>query len=286
MNHIMTSEGRLYPIAELDNRELPSVTNVLDQRDKPALMHWAAKVTAEYAQSEIMDKLKDGSLTIEDIQRMDTWQFVQDAKSAHKRISDEAKDIGKKTHEFAHQLFWFLKDNPGKPIEMEVDEDIMEPAGALVKWIQKNEVKPVAMEERVYSSDFGGYAGTFDLIAIVNSHLLVIDAKTSKAIYPEHPLQAAAYANAYSDRNPGAIVDGTAILRLDKLDGYFEFVQYDPDETADYLEEFGLLCQMWHLNHDRGERQKEKNAEEKKRVKELKKDIPKALKKKPEISPF
>lgn len=285
MNHIKTSEGRLYPIAEL-GRELPSVTNVLNQRDKPALVPWAAKVTATYAQVEIMNKLKDGSLTIEDIQKMDTWQFVQDAKSAHKRISDEAKDIGKKTHEFAHQLFWFMKDNPGKPIEMEVDEEIMEPAGALAKWIKENEVKPVAMEERVYSSDFGGYAGTHDLVATVNRQLLVIDIKTSKAIYPEYPLQAAAYEHAYLERNPGAIIDGTAILRLDKEDGYFEFVQYDPAETADYLEEFGLLCQIWHTNHNRNERQKQKNAEEKKRNKELKKDIPKAMKKKPKTSPF
>lgn len=286
LKHIMTKEGRLYPIAELDNRELPSVTNILNQRDKPALMHWASKVTAEYAQTEIMDKLKNGSLTIEDIQRMDTRQFVQDAKSAHKRISDEAKDIGKRAHEFAHQLFWFMKDNPGKPIEMEVDEDIMEPAGALVKWVKENEVKPIAMEERIYSTDFGGYAGTLDLVAIVNGRLLIIDAKTSKAIYPEYPLQAAAYEHAYSERNPGAIIDGTAILRLDKLDGYFEFAEYDPEETADYLEEFGLLCQIWHLGHNRNERQKEKNVEEKERVKELKKDIPKALKKKPKTTPF
>lgn len=281
-----TREGRFYEIGELDNRKLPSVTNILNQLSKPALIAWAARVTAEYAQTEIMDKLKDGSLTIEDIQRMDTRQFVQDAKTAHKRISDEAKNIGKKTHEFAHQLFWFMKDNPGKPIEMEVDEDIMEPAGALVKWVQKNEVKPITMEERIYSIDFGGYGGTLDLVAIVNGRLLIIDAKTSKAIYPEYPLQAAAYKNGYSERNPGAVIDGIAILRLDKLDGYFEFAEYDLVETADYLEEFGLLCQIWHLGHDRNERQVEKNAEERKRIKELKKDIPKALKKKPKTSPF
>ena len=286
MNHIKTSEGRLYPIAELDNKELPSVTNILNQRDKPALMHWAAKVTATYAQTELMDKLKDGSLTIEDIQGMDSRQFVQDAKTAHKRISDEAKDIGKKTHEFAHQLFWFLKDNPGEPLEMEVEEEIMEPAGALVKWIEKNKVKPVAMEERVYSVDFEGYAGTFDVVAVVNGQLKMLDIKTSKAIYPEYPLQAAAYEHAYVERNPGAITNGIAILRLDKEDGYFDYADYSPEETADYLQEFGLLCQIWHLNHDRNERKKQKNAEEKKQIKKLKTGIPKALKKAPGKSPF
>lgn len=224
-------------------------------------------------------------MTEEIIKKQDE-ELVPDAKTAHKRISDEAKNIGKKTHEFARQLFWFMKDNPGKPIEMEVDEDIMEPAGALVKWIQKNEVKPIAMEERIWSADFGGYAGTFDLVAIVNSQLRIIDIKTSKAIYPEYPLQAAAYAHAYSEKNPGAILDGIAILRLDKEDGYFELAEYGPEETADYLEEFGLLCQIWHINYDRKERQEEKNTEEKARIKKLKADIPKALKKKPKVTPF
>ena len=54
---------RYYDIPEI-GRALRSVTSITGLIDKPALVAWAAKISAEYFQTVLLDKLLNGEITI------------------------------------------------------------------------------------------------------------------------------------------------------------------------------------------------------------------------------
>jgi len=283
---IDTKEKRIYPIPELGPDVLfPSTTTILRLMAKPALIQWASNMSAEYAK-ELLERIKDGEVSLDEVMEMDTAEFVKEAKMAHKRKSEEAMDIGVRVHEFAHRLFMSMLYNPKEEIQIDCDKDIYEPCSALIEWIGKHDVKPVALEQRVWSKSFGGYAGTFDFVGFVDNKFLTLDIKTARNIYDDHPLQVASYDHAFEERNPGNETDGMMILRLDKEDGFPDPHFYTKAERNDYLLEFGYWCNIWHIQNRRKERAKEETQIENERIKELRKKLPKKLKTMPKEDPF
>jgi len=80
--HIYTVDGEVYP----------SVTTILGLLDKSApLMGWAAKVLIAYLENKI-ESIKDGELILKSD---NASELLKEAKREYRRISQEARDVGK-----------------------------------------------------------------------------------------------------------------------------------------------------------------------------------------------
>ena len=215
---------RYYAVPEL-NTEYVSVTScdILDKSN--ALIPWAVGCAIRY-----VAKHKD-ELTA-DITEDRVREILVEAKNAHKEVSEEAKDIGSRTHE-AIELW--LKGSKVTP-----SPDIEKPFYAFLEWATKNNLEVLKTETTVYNHK-EKYAGTCDLKAKVDGKVFVIDLKTSKAFYePSMPMQVAAYAACYND------VEGIGVLRLDKETGEPHFKDYT-DKRSFYYEGFLMLKDLFYM---------------------------------------
>lgn len=78
----------------------------------------------------------------------------------------------------------------------------------------------VATEASLVSEQYR-YGGTLDAIASIGGQLQVLDFKTSKAVYPDHLIQLAAYQRLWNETHPAEqLAPGAMLLRIGK-DGAF-----------------------------------------------------------------
>lgn len=232
-----TEDGqRFYPIEAL-RRDVVSVTTITGIIDKPALVGWAARMAVEFIQAEILDELEQGKLTIADLRKADVKQLVQDARNYHKQIKDEAADRGTRVHKFIEDFVAAIllgeSQDPfgsGLPV-VEAGRDIAEQVERFIKWWLEHDVRPKLQEQKVWSVDGGGYAGTMDAYWQVDGKWYVIDVKTSKGLWPEHEMQLAGYYHAFVERFPKLPVDGVAFLHISELTGFAEFLP----RTLDFI---------------------------------------------------
>lgn len=247
---------RHYQIPELNNRRLPSSTTITGQLDKPALVQWAANMTATYFQEELIDKIQKGDLTIESVQRMDLRDINKSARLHHKKKKEEAGDLGTRVH---HWINAYLKAEEGEDIQF--DPDMEKACSAFMEWYLTNEVHALDLnidgenrkmiELTVWSKEAGGYAGTLDLVAYVlneekTAHdLTLIDFKTGKAIYTDMAMQVSSYFHAFEERFKKK-VRRSAIVRLDKELGFPEYCPLTDEENDRGFRKFKLLCYLYH----------------------------------------
>lgn len=221
----------------IDGIEVPSVTTILKSINKPALLNWASygarDATRRVARS-IYETAHPGGLCL----GLDAASFAaavekaQGRRPAHLDRGEVAMEIGTLVHarieaEMRRELG---QDVP--LIEIPTDEivdgrKVPHPARtayeAYCAWRKANEVRPVALELRVYSRQFM-FAGTTDFVGRVADVLTVADWKTSKAVYAEYRIQIAAYRHALvemQDELKTAVVGGL-VLRFPKeaADGF------------------------------------------------------------------
>lgn len=202
-------------------REVPSVTQILGVIGGSkvwGLKQWAANLASDYIREAIRPGLRYDELQIE--------QIIERARKNFHTVSRGAKTIGQLAHEWidAH-LRARLYATPELPVP--VNEQTRKTIQAASAWIAEH-FKPVTMEHRLYSREHD-YAGTLDVVGEVDGQLAVVDWKTSKAIYDEMPLQAAAYAQAWAEMYDERVPDRW-VIRLDKETGEFEPVKF-PRET-------------------------------------------------------
>jgi hypothetical protein len=190
-----------------DGKFVPGVTSILRVLDKPALVQWAANMCAEM--------LRDHP---ERIRATPTeWEAIcKEAKTAHRRASKAAADIGTEVHRFAEA---FLS---GERIDLPEDPRARNGALAFKDWHHAHDVRPLATERRVFSKRWW-FCGTTDFIGQIDGTPCILDFKTSSGLYPEMVLQLAAYAIAIEEElgNDARFDDGW-IIRLDKKTGKFE----------------------------------------------------------------
>ena len=244
---------RYYDIPEI-GRALRSVTSITGLIDKPALVAWAAKISAEYFQTVLLDKLLNGEITIKALRLIDVNQIIKDAKAYHKKISKEAADKGTRVHAFV-EAFIQATISGDKEIEVQVDNDIETPAKGFLRWWAENKVVPKYQERTVWSLQGGGFAGTLDGFWKVNERWCVVDIKTSAAIYDDMILQVSAYYHAFKQRFPKQSVSAASFLRLDKETGDYEWIPLTEKELALAYRKFLCLAQYVNI----GERVKEKS---------------------------
>jgi hypothetical protein len=195
IKRIETAKGHHYKDAT--GQRVPGVTTIIgDGVPKPALINWAANVTAEYAVDH-WDELG----TLGPAVRLKRLQGARyDAK-------DEAARRGIEVHRAAELLV------AGK--EVQVPDEIAGHVEAYARFLDEFDVEPVHVEFSAVSYRWG-YAGTADLCCWLTLPergrvLTLDDLKTSRSgVFGETALQLAAYR--YADK---WIVDGVEIDPLE-----------------------------------------------------------------------
>jgi hypothetical protein len=256
-----TKAGRFY---EIDNSSLPSVTNILQILNKPALVPWAAKVEREMVLKVAADFYQD-TLKTPPMSRAG-WMLTATSRLGKEKASAKelakASEIGTQVHGL---IEWSLKGElmyeagPSPQISDAAQWAFM----AYQDWRKTVNMKPLFTEQVVYSRTHG-YAGTLDLLAEINGELSVIDFKSGKSVYPESYLQNAAYRYAVREMQHGNPLRGY-IVRLPKnlSDPEFEVKECPPEK--DCMEVFLNAKRLWEWSqkNDTYKPPPEQNIEEK-----------------------
>lgn len=177
---------------------IPGTTTILNILNKPALMPWVAKMCGEW----VFDNWEAFTDPEPDIVAL-----VKEMKGHYRKKTEAAADIGTIAHNWIER---FIKGSneeyPDGPAGQSVD--------AFMEWWQAHKIE-VLHSEKVLFSRTHWYAGTVDLIAMVDGVLTLADFKTSSGIYPEMALQLSAYSLAYNEEY-NEFPDQRLILRLPK----------------------------------------------------------------------
>lgn len=186
------------------------VTSILKILDKPALVQWAANMAVAHIQQGYLALQEAGEM----LEGSAFAALCQDAKTAHRRFSRDAANIGSMVHAFAESV---LVDGRAT---MPTDEKAAAGANAFLTWFRSHKIEPIHVERMVLSRDWY-YAGTVDFFGRIDGELCVLDFKTSSGLYLEMLLQLAAYAVALTEETGEQINTGW-IVRLDKKSGKCE----------------------------------------------------------------
>jgi hypothetical protein len=167
---------------------IPGVTTINgDGLPKPALVNWAATVTAEYAVDHW-----------DELTAMPPATRLKELNGARWKSNDEGKNRGTQVHKLAEVLV--------RGDRVAIPEGLEGYVESYVQFLNDFDVRPVEVERTIYSQKHR-YCGTFDLIAdLLDSEDLVIDpevrsrerwlldVKTARSgIFGEAALQLAGY---------------------------------------------------------------------------------------------
>ena len=245
--------GRYYFHPKTDE-QWPSITNVLDTSvSKPALVPWAAKITAEKAW-KVLPRMVNASRSA-----AARDELSKEIKAEARIAKDMAADLGSRVHAAveAHVLGKPMPDDPeAQPFIDQALRFYSEFGVDLERDIEAAEA--TVINRRV------GYAGTGDLwiwLTIDGTRRLwVVDYKTSStrpaaSTYPEQGMQLAAIAKAEtvllddgSEVPPPGPIYATAILNLRVKDYAFIPMPHDGDVNAAFNAFKGALTNTKYLH--------------------------------------
>ena len=210
--------------------KIPSVTKIIGVLDKPALLSWASRITAEYLIA-LIPEIKSGNLVLSP---EDAKQLFYKAKAEASRIRDEAADIGTQTHEAIENYLKTGKKPKG------LAPEIQKPFNGFLIFAKEMKLGKIIASEKILYSDYG-YCGKLDIVAYLGDKKYLIDVKTSKGFYaPEMPMQLSAYCSAFQEMTKQSI-DGVGIIRLDKETGLPEFKDYTDQRDKSFRMFLSLL---------------------------------------------
>lgn len=218
-------EKHLYTV---NGKKVDGTTGVLNVISKPALMYWAVNMSVEFFQTAI----KPG-VVYDEVQLK---AMADGMKTAHRKRSTDAADIGKMVHD------WIKSYLEGKKPAMPVNEQILNAVKTFLAWEKEYNVKFLHSEKILYSKKYN-YAGTLDFIAEMDTpdhdgRIKVLgDFKTSSGIWDEYWFQTAAYQQAYLEEFPEEFIAGQTIVRIGK-DGSLEVKNSKPGDYEENLEAF------------------------------------------------
>ena len=241
--------GRFYTVQD---RLLPSVTNILGCVGKPALIGWAAKTERELclqAACALWDEAPTGTKMSAMAYRA-TLEARIGKQKAHARELAKAGEIGSQVHSL---IEWNLRRELGLPVKEQptISDAAQWAFMAWEDWKKQAGLKPIEIERTVWSLTHG-YAGTMDLlgevdIAGVGRTVAVLDWKSGKAIYPEARLQNAAYVHALCEMGDAAPPLHGLIVRLPKVesDPAFEVKHIPADDQTGLFRSFLSALDLW-----------------------------------------
>lgn len=236
-----TRIGRFYTI---DEKALPSVTEILRCIGKPALIQWAAKEERTLVMETAADLYFDAHATPK--MSRPTYLATLDARigklRANQRLLQKAGEIGAQVHAL---IEWNLRRLLGQKVgpEPRIEEKAQWAFMAWEDWAKKVTLKPLLIEQTVFSLQHG-YAGTMDLLALVEDVPTLVDFKTGKAVYQEAHLQNVAYQVALAEMGHGP-ADGGMILRLPKTETDPEFEAMPVPAAQELFPTFLAVKKVW-----------------------------------------
>lgn len=262
-----TTSGRFYEIE--DGESYPSVTTILQAIGKPALINWAAKEERELVLG-VASELYQDAMKLNPPLSSTAWVLSMEGRlgkqRAHQRLLAKAGDLGTQAHSM---IEWELRRRLGIASEKPTIEDkALWAFMAWEDWAKAVRLKPILVEQVVYSKQFG-YAGTMDLLCEVSVPglieyfksknktipepllalsqewvLTLADWKTGKAIYQEAALQNAAYRHGLKEMGHGDPLIGL-IVRLPKIETDPEFEVAVVGETKPLMDVFLATKTLW-----------------------------------------
>ena len=161
------------------------------------------------------------------------------------KVRDQAADIGTITHALieGHLTGEVMID------ELEyAPKDFEKAEGAFMaylEWENKHEPVVVATEVPLVSDEYR-YGGTLDLVAKIDGVLTLVDFKTSKAMYPDHIIQLAAYQELWRETHDGEVL-APSLLRISKDDGSIDYHSPDRFTKIDKAFECFIACLTLHI---------------------------------------
>ena len=223
--HFYSYDGELYP----------SVSTVLKAYPKPALITWAATLTAEYA---VAKRAQVFAVAKSDESPGGKYKYLGGPATAGEVAAVELlkgarfKKLGAAATRGtdAHAVI-ASGGTPSEEAQPYVDQWDL--------WTDQNDVQIVAQECVVVSTEYG-YGGTVDLVCDFSSRRWVIDLKTrlDTRVFPDALLQAAAYASADVGLPEG--VDAAGILTVTPSGHKLHIV----DDIAEALVTFRALMRI------------------------------------------
>lgn len=208
------SERHVYLV---DGKRVASVTSALGCISKPALVPWAAKVTADYVESHLIPGVSLDEVQIKNL--------CKEAKMAHRAKKEGAADIGTFVHEWIEQ--YIKVGRPNDPINPQVKAGV----DAFLQWVDENKVEFIASEKKVYSKEYN-FCGTLDFLATVNGKRMLGDIKTSSGIYDEMFFQTSAYQLALQEEHPEEKFEGQIIVNCRKTGELDTRISLEYEENA------------------------------------------------------
>jgi hypothetical protein len=174
----------------IDGNIYPRVSQFLSNLDKSALIQWSANKAVDYIDGELNRKfvLNHFEYRFNDDFKKQTLEY---AKTAHRRIKEDAGDIGTLIH---NAIECWLKNKDFKSMAKTRDDfnTISLAVENFKKWWTDNSFELVASEMPVGSIEYG-FGGRIDILAKQRDKVVLIDLKTSKGIYHSHKVQCGAY---------------------------------------------------------------------------------------------
>ncbi len=169
-----------------DGTRVPSVTTILNELNKPALIDWAWRLgTQGINYREYRDALANvGTL-------------------AHRMILDDLQGRETDKSEFSPDIIVLAECS----------------FASYLAWKGQNKIEPVMLETPLVSEIFR-YGGTSDFLGYVNGALTLLDFKSGKAIYPEHFIQLSGYSALVNEHRPAlGPIERYTVLNIPRGEG-------------------------------------------------------------------
>jgi hypothetical protein len=162
------------------------------------------------------------------------WAFKQGQSGAAKLYdeAEKAADIGTCAHGMVER---HINGVPPEEIEIYAQDTLIDSGmcdkartafGAYLAWAENFKVKIIEQEILLVSETYA-YGGTPDAIGLIGNQLVLLDWKTSNAVYSDYLIQLAAYGNLWNENRPDTpITGGYHLLRFSKESGDFAHHYY------------------------------------------------------------
>ena len=196
----------------LDDKPITGVTTILKVIAKPFLIPWAANMAVDYIEKHQVIghynmATKTGSIEFD----MGFTELLKQAKSAHTQKRDKAGDIGKEAHKLCENWIKSKDGNVKKSKSPQVNKMVRN----FCEWANKNKVKFIASEKKVFSEKYW-FCGTYDFLCEIDKKIWLGDIKTGSGIYPDMFFQTAGYQICEEEMNPKLKIDGHIIVNIKK----------------------------------------------------------------------
>lgn len=227
-------------IAKIHSGEwIPSITNILDVRNSPHLINWAARESAKTAIS--MEQSFPGRLT------QNPAGALRYLSTSHDRIRDNSADVGTRVH-YACEL---IANNETVPEHLLKDNE-WGYVRSWEKWRKDFSPEFLHTETTVFgSTEFGNYAGTTDFICRINGVTIVGDIKTTRSGIHDD----VAYQLAAATHTDNCSFDGETLVDLPKLEAAYVLhlsskgYTFSPLDTGEESwQMFKAARSMWNLH--------------------------------------